>query len=89
MLEGGELNVSNPVYMRKDPDDEDDDEMEPLGARDIYTGNSVRNSGLMHRKKARKKDLIIKTMVMIFLVTSQLSFSLRSWGRMCEKEDLY
>lgn len=48
MLEGGELNVSNPVYMRKDPDDEDDDEMEPLGARDIYTGNSVRNSGLMH-----------------------------------------
>lgn len=38
---------------------------------------------------ARKKDLIIKTMVMIFLVTSQLSFSIRSLGRMCEKEDLY
>lgn len=91
MLEGGELNVSNPVYMRKDPDDEDDDEMEPLGARDIYTGNSVRNSGLMHslRWQLEKKNLIIKTMVMIFLVTSQLSFSLRSLGRMCEKEDLY
>ena len=43
MQDGGVLNVTNPVYMRKDPgDDEDeDDEEEPLGASLIYTGNSV------------------------------------------------
>ena len=44
MPDGGELNVTNPVYMRKDPgedDDEDDDEEEPLGSGSIYTGNAV------------------------------------------------
>ena len=43
MQDGGELNVTNPVYMRKDPGDEDDedDEEEPLGASLIYTGNAV------------------------------------------------
>ena len=42
MQDGGELNVTNPVYMRKDPaDDDEDDEEEPLGAGLIYTGNAV------------------------------------------------
>ncbi|XP_076445601.1 prolow-density lipoprotein receptor-related protein 1-like [Babylonia areolata] len=45
MQDGGELNVTNPVYMRKDPgdDDDDDDEEEPLGAGLIYTGNASRD----------------------------------------------
>lgn len=46
MQDGGELNVTNPVYMRKDPGDEnedDDDEEEPLGASLIYTGNNSTN----------------------------------------------
>ena len=43
MQDGGELNVTNPVYMRKDPgeDEDEDDEEEPLGAGLIYTGNTV------------------------------------------------
>lgn len=44
MQDGGELNVTNPVYMRKDPgEDDDEDEEEPLGASLIYTGNNSTN----------------------------------------------
>ncbi|XP_070183011.1 low-density lipoprotein receptor-related protein 1-like [Littorina saxatilis] len=45
MQDGGELNVTNPVYMRKDPgdDDDEDDEEEPLGASLIFTGNASTN----------------------------------------------
>ncbi|KAL8579462.1 hypothetical protein ACOMHN_026827 [Nucella lapillus] len=45
MQDGGELNVTNPVYMRKDPGEEDDedDEEEPLGAGLIYTGDVSRD----------------------------------------------
>lgn len=42
MDKGANLNVSNPVFMKKDEED-DDDECEPLssGGRIIFTGEDV------------------------------------------------
>ncbi|CAL1537092.1 unnamed protein product [Lymnaea stagnalis] len=40
---GGNMNVTNPVYMRRDAEDDEEDECEPLSGGAIFTGDTSSN----------------------------------------------
>lgn len=41
------MNVTNPVYMKRDAEDEDEDENEPLRGGVIFTGETVKTIFLL------------------------------------------